>query len=122
MNYREVDLNEEFLSKLYESGSKQWETRPPEKLYAVGEFPQDRKARKVVSIVGSRASTPYGEQIAYDTAKMLAENGVIVVSGLAYGIEAAARSYRNMRQGIKYIRRILRIAIASWAAWRTFYW
>lgn len=90
MNYREVDLNEEFLSKLYESDSRQWETRPPEKLYAVGEFPQDRKARKVVSIVGSRASTPYGEQIAYDTAKMLAENGVIIVSGLAYGIDAAA--------------------------------
>lgn len=90
MNYREVDLNEEFLSKLYEPGSEKWETPPPEKLYAVGEFPQNREKRKVVSIVGSRASTPYGEQIAYDTAKLLAENDVIVVSGLAYGIDAAA--------------------------------
>ncbi|MBQ1564137.1 DNA-processing protein DprA [Candidatus Saccharibacteria bacterium] len=90
MNYREVDLNEEFLSKLYEPGSEEWEVRPPEKLYAVGEFPQNRTARKVVAIVGSRASTPYGEQIAYDTAKLLAENDVIVVSGLAYGIDAVA--------------------------------
>ena len=90
MKYREVDLNEEFLSKLYESGSEEWQTGPPAKLFAIGDFPKDRKTRKVVAIVGSRASTSYGERIAYDAAKLLAENGVIVVSGLAYGIDAAA--------------------------------
>lgn len=90
MKYREVDLNEEFLSKLYEAGSDSWQTKPPKKLFVVGEFPEHRNARKVVSIVGSRASTSYGEQVAYDAAKLLAENGVIIVSGLAYGIDAAA--------------------------------
>lgn len=90
MKYREVNLNEEFLSKLYEDGSAHWQTSPPERLFAIGVFPEHRNARKVVSIVGSRASTPYGEQIAYDAAKLLAEHGVIIVSGLAYGIDAAA--------------------------------
>lgn len=90
MKYREVDLNEEFLSKLFEEASANWATRPPEKLFAIGDFPKNRAARKVVAIVGSRASTAYGEQIAFDAAKLLAENGVIIVSGLAYGIDAAA--------------------------------
>ncbi len=90
MKYREVNLNEEFLSKLYETGSADWQTNPPKRLFAIGEFPKNRKTRKVVSIVGSRASTSYGEQIAYDAAKLLAENGVVIVSGLAYGIDAAA--------------------------------
>lgn len=90
MKYREVNLNEEFLSKLFEKGSEKWQTQPPERLFAIGDFPENRATRKVVSIVGSRASTTYGEQIAYDAAKLLAEHGVIIVSGLAYGIDAAA--------------------------------
>ena len=48
------------------------------------------KYRKVVAIVGSRRSTQYGREIAYELAKKLAERGAIIVSGLAYGIDAAA--------------------------------
>lgn len=43
-----------------------------------------------VSIVGSRASTRYGETLAAELALGLAEDGVAVVSGGAYGIDAAA--------------------------------
>ena len=46
--------------------------------------------KKVVSIVGARHCTPYGENIAYKLAYELARRGAIVVSGLAYGIDACA--------------------------------
>ena len=45
---------------------------------------------KVVSIVGARRSTPYGENIAYKLAYELAKRGVVIVSGLPYGIDACA--------------------------------
>jgi DNA processing protein len=43
-----------------------------------------------VAIVGARAATPYGEGVATDLAAELASDGVIVVSGAAYGIDGAA--------------------------------
>ncbi len=46
--------------------------------------------RHSVAIVGSRAATAYGTGIAADLAADLAERGVTVVSGGAFGIDAAA--------------------------------
>ena len=43
-----------------------------------------------VAIVGSRAATPYGNGVAADLGADLAERGVTVVSGGAFGIDAAA--------------------------------
>lgn len=43
-----------------------------------------------VSLVGSRASTAYGTNIAMDLAADLATAGHPIISGLAYGIDAAA--------------------------------
>lgn len=43
-----------------------------------------------MSIVGARRSTPYGENIAYKLAYELAKRGVVIVSGLAYGIDSCA--------------------------------
>ncbi len=43
-----------------------------------------------VALVGARACTPYGELVAGDLAGDLAERGVCVVSGAAFGIDAAA--------------------------------
>ena len=43
-----------------------------------------------VSVVGSRAATTYGERIAFDLAHGLTGRGTCVVSGGAYGIDAAA--------------------------------
>jgi DNA processing protein len=43
-----------------------------------------------VALVGTRQATPYGERIARAFGQELAARGVTVVSGLAYGIDAAA--------------------------------
>ena len=43
-----------------------------------------------VAVVGSRASTPYGDHMAAELAYELAERSVTVVSGGAYGIDGAA--------------------------------
>src|SRR5699024_10695311 len=46
---------------------------------------------RTVALVGSRASTPYGEDTAAALAAAFAAGGGTVVSGGAYGIDAAAR-------------------------------
>lgn len=44
----------------------------------------------MVAIVGARRSTAYGEDVAYEIGLQIAGAGVVVVSGLARGIDAAA--------------------------------
>ncbi|HUC36852.1 MAG TPA: DNA-processing protein DprA [Acidimicrobiales bacterium] len=48
--------------------------------------------RSRVSIVGTRSATPYGLGVASELGAGLAEAGVVVVSGLAAGIDTAAHS------------------------------
>lgn len=61
---------------------------PPFMLYVQGsKIPQ---VQNFIAIVGTRKSTQYGETFAFEIAKKLAENEKIVVSGLAFGIDAAA--------------------------------
>lgn len=43
-----------------------------------------------VAIIGARAATAYGEQVAADIAGDLAASGTLIVSGGAYGIDGAA--------------------------------
>ena len=45
---------------------------------------------KTVAIVGARKNTKYGEEVAYKIAYELAKRGVIIVSGLAFGIDSIA--------------------------------
>ena len=50
----------------------------------------DLNARKVISIVGSRAATDYGRNICEKIVEELADLHVMIVSGLAYGIDITA--------------------------------
>jgi DNA processing protein len=63
---------------------------PPVALWVRGPGRLDDLADRSVAIVGSRASTAYGEHVAGDFGYQLAERGWSVVSGAAYGIDAAA--------------------------------
>lgn len=57
-------------------------------LHVRGRWPLPARPR--VAIVGSRRPSPYGEAVAEQLGSDLAKSGVIVVSGLALGIDAAA--------------------------------
>lgn len=63
---------------------------PPLALWVRGTTDLAAVGVRSVSIVGARAATPYGERVARDLAAGLAERGFVVVSGGAYGIDAAA--------------------------------
>lgn len=64
-------------------------TRVPAALWVRGGA-RLNSVERTVAVVGMRASTSYGEQVAAQLAIDLAEHGVAVVSGGAYGIDAAA--------------------------------
>jgi DNA processing protein len=63
---------------------------PPLALWVRGERPLDELADRSVALVGSRASTAYGEHVAAELAHGLGERGWTTVSGGAFGIDAAA--------------------------------
>ncbi len=66
----------------------------PKTLYFRGKMPENvvesgKSVRPLtVAIVGSRHNTLYGEEIARDLSFRLAKKGVIIVSGLAFGIDS----------------------------------
>jgi DNA processing protein len=61
---------------------------PPKQLYVRGTLPRDE--RKWLAIVGSRACTPYGRQVVKHLIAGLRGHPVLIVSGLAFGIDAEA--------------------------------
>ncbi|MBR3228838.1 DNA-processing protein DprA [Candidatus Saccharibacteria bacterium] len=60
----------------------------PKILYFYGKLPEN--VAKTVAVVGSRHNTRYGEEVAYRIGYELARHGVVVISGLAYGIDSIA--------------------------------
>ena len=61
---------------------------PPPLLYVKGNL--DFLDRHSLAIVGTRRPTPYGNQIAERLARDLADRGLVIVSGLARGIDSSA--------------------------------
>ena len=61
---------------------------PPPLLYVRGNI--ELLNRHLISIVGSRRPTPYGNQMAERLARDLADRGLVIVSGLARGIDSSA--------------------------------
>jgi DNA processing protein len=61
---------------------------PPQSLYIMGKLPEKRLP--TVAIIGSRKPSAYGSEVTHRLASELARSGVIIVSGLAYGIDAVA--------------------------------
>jgi len=61
---------------------------PPVGIFYIGELPAD--ATNKIGIIGSRKCSDYGLQTAKLLAKPLAENGIIIVSGMARGVDSMA--------------------------------
>jgi len=76
---------------------------PPFGLFVKGSLSH----RPGVAVVGSRAATPYGRQVARLLGEELARARVVVVSGMARGVDAAAH------EGA------LRVNGETWAVWGT---
>lgn len=60
----------------------------PEWLYKIGDLPEER--RVTVAIVGTRKPSAYGKEVTLHLAEELAKRGVIIVSGLALGVDSIA--------------------------------
>jgi DNA processing protein len=63
---------------------------PPQELFTQGEPLAGLLKRPCVAIVGSRNATPYGKRVTEQIASELARYGVVIVSGLALGIDCVA--------------------------------
>jgi len=63
---------------------------PPKELFYIGADPAEWLSRPRVAIVGSRHVSPYGQQVTAKFARELAERGVVVISGLALGVDGIA--------------------------------
>jgi len=61
---------------------------PPTLLYVRGNV--ELLGRHLISIVGARRPTPYGNQMAERLARDLAARGIVITSGLARGIDSSA--------------------------------
>lgn len=66
------------------------ETAPPLCMWVRGSWPLAEALHRSVAVVGARAATSYGTHVATDLGYGLAEREWTVVSGGAYGIDAAA--------------------------------
>lgn len=62
--------------------------KAPDKLYYLGELPSERMP--TVAIVGTRKPSSYGREVTERLAYDLAARGVVIVSGLALGVDAIA--------------------------------
>lgn len=60
----------------------------PKKLYYIGTLPTER--RPTVAIVGTRKPTSYGVEVTKKLAYDLAKRGVVIVSGMALGVDGLA--------------------------------
>jgi DNA processing protein len=94
---RDLDAVAALGGRLVCPGDEEWPEalddlgdRRPLALWVRGPVSLRELAARAVAIVGSRAATPYGNQVAAELAVELGERGWSTVSGGAYGIDAAA--------------------------------
>lgn len=74
--------------------------RPPLALWAIGPHRVGDITERSVAIVGTRASSAYGEHVAAELSAGLVERDVAVVSGGAYGIDGAAHRATLAGEGV----------------------
>lgn len=85
-----------FDSQLYPRQLKEISS-PPLLLYLQGDISLLNEPQ--IAVVGSRRSTPYGQQKAYQFAASLSSAGFAITSGLAIGVDGAAHQGALAKQG-----------------------
>ncbi|MFZ1360872.1 MAG: DNA-processing protein DprA [Candidatus Saccharimonadales bacterium] len=60
----------------------------PKKLYYIGTLPETR--RPAIAIVGTRKPTQYGREVTQRLAYDLAKKGIVIISGMALGVDGIA--------------------------------
>jgi DNA processing protein len=78
------------ISRAADGRAIQRDTDPPHCIWARGDVALDEALDRSVAVVGARAASNYGTYVATEMAHGLADRGWTVVSGGAYGIDAAA--------------------------------
>ena len=93
----DAELTRRAGARLVAPGDDEWPAalddlgeRAPLVLWVSGECRLDEIVGRSVAVVGARACTAYGEHVAAELAAGLGDRGWSVVSGGAYGIDAAA--------------------------------
>lgn len=66
-----------------------WAT-PPVALWVRGTTPLRDAFDRAAAVIGARAATSYGEHVAAEFGRALADSGITVVAGAGYGIDGAA--------------------------------
>jgi len=72
----------------------------PQRLLSFSDFPPvlfykgqaDLNAKKIIAVVGTRGPSEYGREITEQLIRQLAQPDLLIISGLAYGIDACAHS------------------------------
>lgn len=93
---REQEVAAQVGARVLVPGDPEWPSSvdtlemPPWCLWVRGPVDLSRLIDRSVAIVGARASTAYGNHLAGSLAAGVADRGFVVVSGAAFGIDAAA--------------------------------
>lgn len=77
-------------SKLWPVGLHDLGLHSPLVLWGRGKQSALTQCENSLAVVGARASTGYGEHVTMETVSVIAEHGVAIVSGAAYGIDGMA--------------------------------
>ncbi len=91
LQYEQIELKQIKKVHIYDNDYPKLLTyigNPPKILYYTGDI--TLASMPSVAIVGARKATSYGKWAAYGFAKKLSEYGIVVVSGMAYGIDTHA--------------------------------
>jgi DNA processing protein len=93
---RDLEIGDRFGARVICPGDDEWPTglddlsHPPYCLWVRGPADLGLVCRRSAAVVGARSATAYGEAVAADLAAGLGQRRFAIVSGAAFGIDAAA--------------------------------
>jgi len=93
---RDLEVGAKFAARVVCPGDPEWPAglddliAPPYCLWVRGLVDVGSACQRSVAVVGARSATAYGEMVATDLAAGLGERRFTIISGAAFGIDAAA--------------------------------